>query len=657
MSGYIPGAPPRAVVENVSPAVDGGRFAVKRCVGDIFTVEADCFVDGHDHVRAVLRYRCEGTKSWTEVDMKALGNDRWRAQFALDRVGIYEYCVSAWPDAFLTWRNDFERRTAREDMELALLSGAMLLADAAGRAPTEQAAQLAARQSRLENTALGITQRRALALDPELAELVAPWTDRSRAAHQDHILRVIVDIPRARFSAWYEMFPRSASANNRHGTFDDCIALLPYIADMGFDVLYLPPIHPIGVSYRKGPNNTLKAGDGDPGSPWAIGSNEGGHKAIHPQLGDLDSFTRLVAAARASNIELALDIAFQCSPDHPYIREHPDWFRKRPDGSIQYAENPPKKYQDIYPFDFESQDWLALWIELKSVFEHWISHGVRIFRVDNPHTKPFAFWERVITELKRAHPDVLFLSEAFTRPRVMHRLAKLGFSQSYTYFPWRNTREEIEEYFTELSHGPGREYFRPNAWPNTPDILTGFLQDGGRPAFIARLVLAATLSANYGIYGPAFELQENEAISPGSEEYLNSEKYQLRVWNRSQTGSLSGLIALVNRARRAHPALQDDSTLRFIDSDNPRIVAYIKATADYQDIILVAVNLDAHRDHSAWLDLPPEALKLQDGHKFEVEDLLSGDTYEWRVGRNFVALKPTAVPAHIFHLRIGTLHG
>lgn len=660
MSGYVAGAPPRAVIENVAPAVDAGRFAIKRCLGDVLTVEADCFVDGHDRVRAVLRHRREGDKSWNEVEMLELGNDRWRGQFTLEALGIYEYSVVAWPDAFLTWRHDFEHRADASDQETALLSGATLLAEAARRASTPQAALLTARQARLENTALGLTQRRMLALDPELVILMAPWADRVRSTAAEHVLRVTVDPPLARFSAWYEMFPRStrpADGPKGHGSFEDCLALLPYVAAMGFDVLYLPPIHPIGVSYRKGPNNTLHAGPHDPGSPWAIGSADGGHKALHPQLGTIEDFQRLVGAARDHGLELAMDIAFQCAPDHPYVREHPEWFRTRPDGSIQYAENPPKKYQDIYPFDFESQDWLALWIELKSVFEYWIAQGVRVFRVDNPHTKPFAFWERVITELKRAHPEVLLLSEAFTRPRVMQRLAKLGFSQSYTYFPWRNTREELEAYFTELSHGPGREYFRPNAWPNTPDILTAFLQQGGRPAFIIRLVLAATLSSNYGIYGPAFELQEHKPAAPGSEEYADSEKYQIRQWDRGSADSLSGLIGAVNRARRGHPALQDDATLRFATADNPEIIAYVKVIPGAADALIIVVSLDPHHRQSAWVDLPLDTLGIAESQAYAVEDLLSGETYTWRGARNFVALDPTGIPAHVLHVKREAAHG
>ena len=461
-----------------------------------------------------------------------------------------------------------------------------------------------------------------------------------------------VERAKARFSAWYELFPRSfASTPGAHGTLRDCMDRLPYVAGMGFDVLYLPPIHPIGNSFRKGKNNTLAAGADDVGSPWAIGAKEGGHKAIHPQLGSLADFKRLVAEAKKFDIEIALDIAFQCTPDHPYVTEHPEWFRKRPDGSIQYAENPPKKYQDIYPLDFECENWQELWNELKSVILFWCEQGVRIFRADNPHTKAFPFWEWVIGGVKKDYPDALFLAEAFTRPKVMYRLAKLGFSQSYTYFAWRNTKSELIQYFTELAQTEVSDFFRANLWPNTPDILTEYLQFGGRPAFMTRLVLAAMLGASYGIYGPAFELCENVPREPGSEEYLNSEKYEIKHWDLEKPDSLRELIARVNRIRRENPALHSDRSLRFYPIDNPEILCFGKRTEDLSNVIVVAVNLDPHHTQSGWVELPSEELGLDPQQTFQMHELLTDARYLWQGKRNYIQLDPNSVPAQIFHVR------
>jgi starch synthase (maltosyl-transferring) len=636
----------RAVIEAVTPMIDAGRFPAKRCAGDAVTVEADVFVDGHDVPRALLLHRKQGGKRWNEVPMAALVNDRWRGEFAVPELGVYEYTVCAWADAFASWRRDLARWIDAEDVAVALAVGANIVATAAGRARGADARRLAEWSEQLGGGA-SLEERRRLADDPALAALVEAYPDRATVTLFEPVLSLRVDPPLARFSSWYEMFPRSAAGGGRHGTFRDCEARLAYVAELGFDVLYFPPIHPIGATKRKGPNNAVVSAPGDPGSPWAIGAKEGGHKAIHAELGTAEDFRRLVRAARERGIEVALDIAFQASPDHPYVKAHPDWFRHRPDGSVQYAENPPKKYQDIYPFDFESESWPALWNELRDVFLHWIVQGVRVFRVDNPHTKPFGFWEWAITEIKREHPDVIFLSEAFTRPKVMHRLAKLGFSQSYTYYAWRNTKSEIVDYFTELSQTPSREYFRPNVWPNTPDILTAALQTGGRGAFMSRFVLAATLSANYGIYGPAFELQEHMPIEPGSEEYRDSEKYQIRDWNLERPDSLRGLIGTVNRIRRENPALQQDWRLRFFPVDNPQIVCYAKTTADLANVILVAVSLDPRNVQSGWVDLALDELGISEP-PFAVQDLLSGATYTWNGPRNYLELRPHEVPAHVF---------
>ncbi|GIK87088.1 MAG: alpha-1,4-glucan:maltose-1-phosphate maltosyltransferase [Betaproteobacteria bacterium] len=649
----LPGAPAdgaaRAVVENVRPHVDHGRFAVKRVAGDRVDVEADCFTDGHDVVACRLRWRRDGDAQWNESPMEPIGNDRWRGTFRPEATGGYRYTVTAWVDAFLSWRHDFARRNDADDRRVAAQVGAALAAAAAERASGADRAALE-RWSRDLAAPQDDARLRELALDEALAAIAVRHPDRRHATTYPVAFPLLVERERARFSTWYELFPRSCGTAGAHGTFADCAQRLPAIARMGFDVVYLPPIHPIGRVRRKGPNNALVAGPDDVGSPWAIGAAEGGHTATHPQLGTLADFRALVARARELSMEIALDIAFQCAPDHPYVAAHPEWFRHRPDGSVQYAENPPKKYQDIYPFDFESRAWPALWRELHDVFAFWIGEGVRVFRVDNPHTKAFPFWEWVIARLRERHPDVIFLSEAFTRPKVMHRLAKLGFSQSYTYFTWRNTKRELTEYFTELTAGPGREYFRPNCWPNTPDILPENLQVGGRAAFMARLVLAATLAANYGIYGPAFELGEAVPREPGAEEYLDSEKYALRDWPVDREDSLAPFIARVNAARRDNPALQRDDNLAFLETDNEQLIAYTK-TAEDGSGVLVVVNLDPHHVQSGWLVLDPGHLGVDESRPFQVHDLLSGARFLWSGRRNFVQLDPARAPAHLFRIR------
>jgi len=641
----------RTVIEGVSPEIDGGRFPIKRVVGEQVTVETDAFADGHDVVVSLLLYRKEDEQRWRARPMQPIGNDRWRAAFRVDAVGCYYYTVTAWVDHFLSWRHDFARRVEAEDIRLAARVGAGLIVATAQRATGEHRQHLSQWSARL--AAGGDPQSlKDEALREDLAAIASRYPDRRFSTVYRRELAVIVDRERARFSAWYEMFPRSCSeVPERHGTFADCEARLSYVADMGFDVAYLPPIHPIGATFRKGRNNALEADGSDVGSPWAIGATEGGHKAMHPDLGAPDDFRRLVAKARSLGIEIALDIAYQCSPDHPYLREHPEWFRWRPDATVQYAENPPKKYQDIYPFNFESDQWQGLWTELKSVLLHWIGEGVRIFRVDNPHTKPFPFWEWAIAEIRREHPDVIFLSEAFTRPKIMHRLAKLGFTQSYTYFAWRNTKEEIQEYFSELCQSPSREYFRPNCWPNTPDILTEYLQFGGRAAFMIRLALAATLSANYGIYGPAFELLERTPREPGSEEYMNAEKYERRIWELNREDSLKDFIARVNRARRDNPALQHDWSLKFFPVDNEQIICYAKATEDLSNIVVVVVNLDPHHTQSGWVEIDLQALRVDPHAPYQMHDLLTGARYLWSGPRNYVQLDPTHLPAHLFRVR------
>jgi starch synthase (maltosyl-transferring) len=641
----------RAVIEAVTPSVDGGRFAVKRVIGDSVVVEADCFADGHDELAARVLYRRAEDADWREAPMQSAGNDRWRGAFTVDTLGSYRFTVIAWVDSFLSWRHDFALRLEAEDLRVAAQVGAELIEETAQRAEGEDARRLGVWGQCLR-AEKDPSKLPAIALDPALASLVTRYADRSLATVHAPELAVSVDRHRAGCGAWYEMFPRSCSSTpGVHGRFVDCIARLPYVAEMGFDVLYLPPIHPIGRARRKGRNNVLETAPDDPGSPWAIGAVEGGHCEIHPALGTIDDFHRLVACAQKSGLEIALDIAFQCAPDHPWVKSHPEWFRWRPDGSVQYAENPPKKYEDIYPFNFECEQWQELWNALADVFRFWSGHGVRIFRVDNPHTKPFTFWEWVIGELKRDHPDVIFLAEAFTRPKVMHRLAKLGFTQSYTYFPWRNTKQELTEYFTALTQGPEREYFRGNCWPNTPDILTEYLQFGGRPAFMVRLVLAATLSANYGIYGPAFELMEHTPRESGSEEYVNSEKYEIRCWNLQRDDSLAAFIGRINRARHENPALQQDGGLRFFPVDNELLICYGKATANLDNIVVVVANLDPVHVQSGWVELDLRSLQIAADASYQMHDLVTGARYLWSGARNFVQLDPTRVPTHVFRLR------
>ncbi len=644
----------RTIIQSVTPQIDSGRHPIQRTIGQRVVVEADVFADGHDVVSAVLKHRHEGSRKWSETPMIPLTNDRWRGEFTLSIPGRHHYTIEAWVDHFQSWRRDFQKKVAAgQDVSADFLTGAALIQRTAQRANGLDADRLTAWASEF-STGVSATGGPLLqrAEDPEMLALAARYPDRRWANVFEPELTVVADPPLARFSAWYEMFPRSTAAEpGRHGTFKDCEAHLPRIAKMGFDVLYFPPIHPIGRTLRRGRNNSPECKHGEPGSPWAIGAREGGHKSVHPRLGTADDFRRLVRRAREQGLEIALDIAFQCSPDHPYVHEHPEWFLHRPDGSIQCAENPPKKYDDIYPFDFECDDWTNLWTELKSIFEHWIEQGVRIFRVDNPHTKSFPFWEWCLGELKRKEPDLIFLAEAFTRPKVMECLAKAGFTQSYNYFPWRNGKAELTEYFTELSHGPMAEFFRPSLWPNTPDILTEYLQHGGRPAFIIRLVLAATLGTNYGIYGPAFELCEHTAREPGSEEYLDSEKYEIKCWDVNAPHSLRDVIARVNRIRRENPSLQFNERLAFLPVDNDRIIAYTKTLDDRSDAVLTVVNLDPHHTHGGWLELPLADLGLLPGQTYQMHDLLTDARYFWQGSRNYVELKPETSPAHIFRLR------
>ncbi len=641
----------RAWIENVEPSVDGGRHPVKRTVGEKVSVAADVFADGHDQLKAVVRYRHAEQRDWQEAPMEQGASDRWWGSFPVECLGSHHYTVEAWIDRFGSWRHELEKKVgAGLEVVSELLEGAELVKEAAGRASGPDKAWLETQAAALADTATSEPERIELALAPELTTMAGRYPDRSASTAADAVLDVVAVRERARVGAWYEAFPRSYGPDpETSGSLRDAERDLPRIAKMGFDVLYLPPIHPIGYTARKGPNNTVLATPESPGSPWAIGSEDGGHTAIHPQLGTEEDFAHFLDAARRQGLEVALDLAFQCSPDHPYVREHPEWFRHRPDGTIKYAENPPKKYQDIYPLDFECRQWWALWQELKRVVFHWLDAGVRIFRVDNPHTKPIRFWEWLIREVREPFPETVFLSEAFTRPKVMYALAKVGFDQSYTYFTWRNTKPELIGYLTELTSAPVRDFFRPNFFANTPDILPEYLQYGGRAAFQIRFVLAATLAASYGIYS-GFENCENEAV-PGTEEYADSEKYELRPRNWDRRESIRPLITKVNAIRRENPALWSNARLRFHSVSNDQLLFYSKSTPDSSNIVLVVVNLDPHHTHDGWVEVPLREFGLQPDEIYQVHDLIGEGRYLWQGAHNYVRLDPSRMPAQVFRMR------
>ena len=634
----------RVIIENVKPQIDEGLYPAKRTVGERVDVSADIFVDGHDHIRARLLYKKEGETKWREAEMTHIMNDEWRAFFYAEEKGIYRFTLQAWVDHFETWHDGFKKKAAAGvDVQLELQEGVVFLKTLASGNE-----KLKSISKKLEKE---YTEAVDFVLSKEFGEIVHenPLIQHAQAYHKQ--LKIIVEHEKANFSAWYELFPRSASLDGKHGTFKDVIRLLPRIATMGFDVLYLPPIHPIGRINRKGKNNNVKAEAGEHGSPWAIGSEQGGHKAILPELGTLNDYKKLIAEAKKQNIDIALDIAFQCAPDHPYVAEHPEWFKQRPDGSIQYAENPPKKYQDIYPFNFETENWLALWHELKSVITYWIDQGVTIFRVDNPHTKPIAFWEWVINEVNKEYPDIIFLAEAFTRPKVMASLAKIGFSQSYTYFTWRVSKQELTEYMNDLVFGSSRDYFRPNFWPNTPDILPYHVQYQGENIFIIRLALAATLASNYGIYGPAYEWHDNVPMQ-GKEEYFNSEKYEVKHHDWKKTNRMTDIITIINMARKNNRALQSTWNIQFCAIENPNLLAYLKATDDLSNIILVVVNLDPHSRQSGYVQLPLARLKINGSVNVKAYDMITDDHYTWVQEWNYVDLDPFKMPFHLFKLEV-----
>jgi starch synthase (maltosyl-transferring) len=644
------------VIEHVRPEVDGGRFPAKRVIGEACVVSADIFRDGHDQLAARIRYRSPGEGEWAYAPMQFDYNvDRWSGSFALDRIGEWRFTIEAWTDVFATWRSGLEKKVgAGQDVELELLEGAEII-ERSARASKDRTARASLTQGAqtLRDTTVSAADRIRTALDPALLAVVTQYPAREDLTEYTRQLLVTVDRVRAAFAAWYEMFPRSQSGDpKRHGTFADAERQLPRIAQLGFDVVYLPPIHPIGTTFRKGKNNTLEALPGDLGSPWAIGSIEGGHTAVHPQLGTLKDFEHFVQRANELGLEVALDYALQTSPDHPWVREHPDWFKIRPDGTIQYAENPPKKYQDIYPMNFWTEDREALWQACLDIFRFWMQRGVRTFRVDNPHTKPFAFWEWLIADLKKTDPDVVLLSEAFTRPKKLLYLAKLGFAQSYTYFTWKNTTYELRDWLTEFSSPDILEYYRGNLFANTPDILHEYLQRGGRPAFRVRLILAATLSPLYGVYS-GFELYENLPVRTGSEEYLNSEKYELRPRDFTKPGNLDAEIRRINRIRRENPALQRADNLTFHHCENDQILFYRKSMPDGSNDLLMAVNVDPTRAQEGMVHVPLDALGISPTTVFPVTDLLTGAQFQWRGARNYVRLDPIQEPAHVLRVERG----
>jgi len=642
---------PSAVIENLQPLVDGGRYPTKRIVGEDLVVEADIFKDGHDVVAAVLKWRVLAEKRWRETPMAYIDNDRWRGVCTLYDVAIYEYTVEAWTDTFRGWQLEFTAKFGAgiSELQSEALEGAALLEAASRRARDRTDSARLLELSRRMCKA-GTAEINKIAQSRELEVLMATYADRDNATHYAPAPRVIVDRPAAQIGAWYEFFPRSAEGRGDRGsTFRDCLPRVDDAKAMGFDVIYFPPIHPIGHTNRKGRNNSITCEPGDPGVPWAIGSEAGGHKAVEPSLGTLADFDWLQKQVIKRGMEIALDFAINCSPDHPYVKEHPDWFYKRPDGTIKYAENPPKKYEDIYPLNFRCDDWRELWAEMKSIVLFWAQRGVRIFRVDNPHTKPVAFWEYLVSGVRAKYPDVVFLAEAFTRPKMMKALAKAGFNQSYSYFTWRNSKRELIEYFTELTQTDMSEYFRANLWPNTPDILPFVLQDGGRPAFMIRVLLAATLSTLYGIYS-GYELCENEAL-PGREEYLDSEKYQWKERDWNAPGNIKDWIAQLNKIRKENRALQSYNNLRFYHADNDAILFYGKMTPARDNIILVVVNLDPHRKQNSYVDVPIDQFGQMESDVYQVHDLLSDARYTWNGRQNYVELDPEIQPAHVFRVR------
>ena len=638
----------RIVIQNIEPQLDGGDFFIKRIVGEIIEIKADVFGDGHDVIQAEICFKSEKDSDWSTVRLISHPNDVYTGAFYVEQQGFYEYKIKGWVDHALNWQHGIEAKLKDgQHVKSELLDGIQYLKaitkqlDKEGKKYLKNAIEVFADESRY-NEAI------ELAVSGDLHKIFTDHPTRL-FAKDSKVLRVYVDRKKAGFSTWYEFFPRSASEEpGRHGTFKDCERLLPRVAAMGFDTLYFPPIHPIGEVNRKGKNNAVNAQEGDTGVPWGIGSKLGGHKSIHPELGKEKDFKRLVKEANKLGIEIAMDLAFQAAPDHPYLKKHPKWFKRRPDGTMQYAENPPKKYQDIVNFNWESEDYQGLWDELLSVAFHWIDFGVKIFRVDNPHTKPFYFWNWFISEIKKKHPDVLFLAEAFSRPKIMQQLAKEGYTQSYTYFTWRTSKHELTEYMTELTQTNQKEYYRPNFWPNTPDINPYHLQGANEAQHLIRYALAATMSSNIGLYGPVFEFMVSDAV-PGKEEYYNSEKYQIQHWDWNIDNKLIRLITMINRVRKEQPALQQTTNIRFCDIGNEGLIAYYKWDQHMNNELLIIVSLDPYYKQAARVRLPYELMQHNPGSHIRVEDLITANTYDWAEEWNYVELHPT-LPFHIFKI-------
>ncbi len=637
----------------MQPEINNGKFNIKKTVGESVIVSADIYADGHDQLLANLLFRKNGEKKWQKIRMEHLVNDLWQSEFKVIQPGLYEYSLEAMVDQLSTWWHDIQKKVATgTNILVDIKSGLPILTESMKK--IKESDKKTAIQEILALIQLDKEQDILIKKLENLltVEFIQKYSVPNDITCYHNILKVTVDRKRAGFSAWYEIFPRSCSnKTDQHGNFDDCLQKIPEISQMGFNVLYFPPIHPIGITHRKGKNNSIVAEKNDPGSPWAIGNKSGGHMALHPQLGSFSDFQKVVQKAAQFGMEIALDLAFQCSPDHPYIKEHPEWFRWRVDGTIQYAENPPKKYEDIVPFNFETENWQSLWEELKNIVVFWIKQGIKIFRVDNPHTKPFLFWEWLINYIKKDYPEVIFLAEAFTRPKIMYRLAKLGFSQSYTYFTWRNTKQELIEYLTELTQSQVKDFFRPNFWPNTPDILSEYLQADGKPAFIIRFILAATLSSNYGIYGPPYERFINKAIS-GKEEYYNSEKYELKNWPSEEVKeNVHDLFAKINKIREENPEFHKTNNILFLPVENNQLLYYAKFNEQNTDAILVIVNLDPNYTQSGWIKIPLAELGISADQSFLAHDLLGGGQYIWQGEFNYVELNPYVLPAHIIKIK------
>lgn len=649
--------PETAIIRRITPSLDNARYAIKRAVGGEITVEADIFKEGHDEVTAMLKWRPVGAPAWRETPMRPLLNDRWTGTLCVTSPGPWEFTIEAWGDVYFSWLHDFDKKFEAGIRELGseTLEGAGFVAAAAARAgkKSPDAGALKKFSDALKSAAA--EEAPVIAHDPDLAALMTVYSDRSIATTAEPFHPVWVERERGAFAAWYEFFPRSAEGKPDSGSkFRDCLGRIDDAKAMGFDVIYFPPIHPIGTSHRKGRNNSLKCEPGEPGVPYAIGNcrqgvNGGGHKDVAPELGTIEDFEWLVGEARARGMEIAIDFAINCSPDHPYVKAHPEWFFKRPDGTIKYAENPPKKYEDVYPLNFHNDNWRELWDELRGVLLFWCARGVRIFRVDNPHTKPVSFWEWVIAEVKDKFPDTVFLSEAFTRPKMMQELARAGFNQSYTYFTWRNSKYELAEYFTELTQSDLKEFFRANLFTNTPDILPEFLQKGGRPAFLIRAVLAAMACPVYGIYS-GFELCENTPV-PGREEYLDSEKYQFKGRDWNAPGNIKDFLTKLNTIRRQNRALQEYANLRIHTAENDAILCFSKSTAALDNIVLVVVTVDPGQPQTAFVNIPIADFGIGESEPYVVDDLLTGERFSWRGARNFVSLNPHTRPAHILRIR------